>query len=151
MSDTLVGPLFPQFTMDLSSSSLESFLQAGGLDLVTDAEARIALLSWATEIEDARDDEVFLRTFPAAQLGSYLRQNFDVAKAELLGGPWLRATSTNAMEALAQEVGHTTLRADPVLLNLLAARESHERDMVRTLIPLREGADDLIAALEQAR
>jgi len=150
VSDTLVGPLFPQFTMDLSTSALESFIEAGGLDLLAEADLRDALLAWPTEIDDARDDEIFLRTYPAAQLASYLRENFDVGAAELRGGPWLRATSTG-QPVTDLEIGVTMLRADQSLFNLLASRESHELAMLQTLLPLRESADDLIMSLEQAR
>ena len=90
VSDTLVGPLFPQATADVTTGSLDVFIAAGGLALIEDPGIRRDLLDWPTRIEDLLDDEVYLRNFAAADLASHLRANYAVANAELQSTPLLR-------------------------------------------------------------
>lgn len=78
--------------------------------------------------------------------------NFEVSGAELSGMRWLLASSPGSEVSLdSLALGHVNLRAEGPLSNLLAARQSHELAMVRTLTPLRESSENLVAALEGAR
>ena len=146
--DTLVGPLLPQFTADVGTGSLDAFVTAGGLELIDDAEVRGQLREWPTRIEDLRDDETYLRNFPAAELAAYLRANADIANAELYSIPWLMEKNGLGPPVDPGLLGTSRLRRDRRLLNLLAARESHERGMRFALVVILEQAVRLAAALE---
>ncbi len=148
VSDTLVGPLFPQVTADVTTGSLDAFIAAGGLELIEDADIRRHLLDWPTRIEDLLDDEIYLRNFAAAHLASYLRAHAAVANAELLNIPWLLGRFGKGPRVDPDRLGTVTLRRDQRLLNLLAARESGERGMRYGLVEMLDQADRIIAALE---
>lgn len=148
VSDTLVGPLFPQVTADLTTESLEAFIAAGGLELIDDGELRRQLLGWPTRIEDLLDDEIYLRNFAAADLASYLRANFSVANAELHSTPWVLGRFGAAPRPDADLFGTVTLRHDQRLMNLLAAREVGERGIRRGLVGMLEESARMVAALE---
>lgn len=150
VSDTLVGPLLPQVTADVTAGALETFLAAGGLELVRDQGVRRQLLEWPARIEDLQDDETYLRNYAAADLAAYLRANAAVANAELYAGPWLMSRFAGGPEVDSDALGSVALRRDQELINLLAARESGERMIVNSLRRLIEEAGEIVAALEAA-
>jgi hypothetical protein len=149
--DTLIGGLLPQVTMDVSTAALTGFLESGGLVLVPGIDVRRSLRGWPTEIEDALDDAIYLRDFPAADLARYLRANFDVARAESVGRRWLLSRAGLAEAPTREEYGFVVLRDDLPLKNYLTARENHELSMVRTLIPLHLESSEVLAALARLR
>lgn len=151
VSDTLVGPLLPQVTADVTTGSLEAFITAGGLETMSDMEVRRELLDWPTLIQDALDDEIYLRNFAAADLASHLRAHADIASAERNSVPWLRSRLGPGPELDPGLLGMVTLRRDRQLRNLLAARESGERAMQSSLERMRDQADRIITALEGVR
>lgn len=148
VSDTLIGPLLPQVTADVTTGSLDAFIAAGGLELVEDVEIRRHLLDWPTRIEDLLDDETYLRNFAAAHLASYLRANSAVANAELLSIPWLFARFGVGPPLDPELLGMVRLRREQQLVNLLAARESGERGMRYGLVEMLDQAALILNALE---
>lgn len=148
VSDTLVGPLLPQVTADVTTGSLEAFIAAGGLELLEDVEVRRALLDWPTWIQDLLDDETYLRDFAAADLASYLRAYAAVANAELQSIPWLWGRFGKGPQVDPDLLGTVALRHEQQLMNLLAARESGERGMRYGLVELLDQADRIVTALE---
>ncbi|UCC24951.1 MAG: hypothetical protein JSU98_14635 [Gemmatimonadales bacterium] len=148
VSDTLIGPLLPQVTADVTTGSLDSFIAAGGLELVDDADIRRHLLEWPTRIQDLQDDEIYLRNFAAAELASYLRVHSDVANAERLSTPLLRARFGAGPPVDSSLLGTVTLRREQHLMNLLAARESGERTIRPGLVEMVDQAARIVAALE---
>lgn len=148
VSDTLVGPLLPQVTADVTTGSLDAFIAAGGLDLIEDADIRRHVLDWPTRIQDLLDDEIYLRNFAAADLASYLRANFAIANAELRSIPWLMGRFGVGPRVDPALLGTVTLRREQQLINLLAARESGERGMLNGLVEVLDQADRIVAALE---
>lgn len=151
VSDTLVGPLLPQVTADVTTGSLDAFISAGGLALIDDVESRRHLLDWPTRIQDLLDDEIYLRNFAAADLASYLRANAAVANAELQSVPWLMARFAGGPQADPDAYGTGTLRREQHLMNLLAARESGERGIRSGLVEMLGQTDLIVAALEDAK
>jgi hypothetical protein len=151
VSDTLIGPLFPQATADVTTGSLDVFIAAGGLALIEDPGIRRDLLDWPTRIEDLLDDEVYLRNFAAADLASYLRANYAVANAELRSTPLLRNKLGGGPPVPPDLLGSVTLRREQQLMNLLAARESGERAMRSGLVEMLDQAARIVAALEDPR
>lgn len=149
VSDTLVGPLLPQVTADVTTGSLDAFKAAGGLALIEDVEIRSHLLAWRTRIEDLQDDEIYLRNFAAADLASYLRANADVANAELRSIPWLMSRFGGGPPIDPDLPGTVTLRREQRLMNLLAARESGERGILPGLAEMIDQAARIVSALEQ--
>jgi hypothetical protein len=148
VSDTLVGPLLPQVTADVTTGSLEAFIAAGGLELVEDAEIRSHLRDWRTRVEDLQDDETYLRNFAAAHLASYLRANAAVANAERQSIPMLMARFGEGPRLESDVLGTVTLRREQQLMNLLAARESGERGMRLGLVEMLDQVARIVAALE---
>ncbi len=150
VSDTLVGPLFPQVTADVTTGSLDAFIAAGGLELIEDADVRRQLLDWPARIQDLLDDEIYLRNLAAADLASHLRANYAVANAELRSIPWLRGRFAAGPPVDPDLLGTVALRREQQLINLLAARASGERSIVRGLAEMLDDADGIVAALEDA-
>ncbi len=148
VSDTLVGPLLPQVTADVTTGSLDAFMAAGGLELIEDEDIRRHLLDWPTRIEDLLDDETYLRNFAAADLARYLRANAAVANAERWSIPRLMAKFGKGPQLDPDLLGTVTLRREQQLMNLLAARESGERGMRYGLVEMLDQAARIIAALE---
>ena len=151
VSDTLIGPLFPQVTADVTTGSLNAFIAAGGLELIEDVEIRRQLLDWPTRIQDLLDDETYLRNFAAADLASYLRANAAVANAELRSIPLLMARFGRGPQVNPDLLGTVTLRREQQLMNLLAARESGERGMRYGLVAMLDQAARIVEALEGPR
>lgn len=147
-SDTLIGPLLPQVTADVTTGSLDAFIAAGGLQLIEDRDIRRHLLGWPTRIQDLLDDEIYLRNFAAADLASYLRANAAVANAELRSIPYLMSRFAGGPRVDPDLLGTVTLRRDQQLINLLAARESGGRGMRYGLVEMLDQAARIIAALE---
>jgi hypothetical protein len=148
VSDTLVGLLLPQVTADVTTGSLGAFIEAGGLELIDDADIRRDLLDWPTRIDDLRDDEIYLRNFAATDLASYLRANAAVANAELRSIPFLMGRVGAGPPVDPASLGTLTLRREQQLMNLLAARESQERAVHASLVELMDQATQIIAELE---
>ena len=148
VSDTMIGPLFPQVTADVTTGSLDAFIAAGGLELIEDAEARRDLLGWATRIEDLLDDETYLRNFAAADLASHLRANYAVANAERQSTPILLSKLAGGPPVPPDQLSMVTLRREQQLMNLLAARESGERGMRSGLVDMLDQAARIVVALE---
>jgi hypothetical protein len=148
VSDTLIGPLLPQVTADVTTGSLDAFIAAGGLELVEDADIRRQLLDWPTRVQDLLDDETYLRNFAAADLASYLRANAAVANAELRSIPYLMSRFAGGPQVDPDLLGTVTLRREQQLMNLLAARESGERGMRYGLAEMLDQAARIVAALE---
>ncbi len=151
VSDTLIGPLLPQVTADVTTGSLDAFVAAGGLELIEDVDIRGQLLQWPTMIEDLLDDEIYLRNFAAADLASYLRAHAEVANAELLSIPWLMGRVGKGPQVDPALLGTVKLRREQQLMNLLAARESGDRGMRYGLVDMLDQADRIIAALEDLK
>jgi hypothetical protein len=151
VSDTIVGPLLPQVTADVTTGSLDAFIAAGGLELIEDVVIRRHLLDWPTRIQDLLDDETYLRNFAAADLASYLRANSAVANAELQSIPWLMGRFGRGPQMAADLFGPITLRREQQLMNLLAARESGERGMRYGLVEMLDQTALIIAALEDLK
>jgi hypothetical protein len=151
VSDTLVGPLLPQITADVTTGSLDAFIAAGGLELMEDADIRRHLLDWPTRIQDLQDDEIYLRNFAAADLASYLRAHSAVANAELRSIPWLMSRFGGGPRVDPDLFGTVTLRREQQLLNLLAARESGERGIRNGLVEMLDQAARIVAALESLK
>ena len=151
VSDTLVGPLLPQVTADVTTGSLDAFVAAGGLELIEAGDVRRRLLQWPTMIEDLLDDEIYLRNFAAADLASYLRVHAAVANAERWSIPWLMGRVGKGPEVAPDRLGTVTLRREQQLMNLLAARESGDRGMRYGLVDMLDQADRIIAALEDLK
>jgi len=151
VSDTLVGPLFPQVTADVTTGSLDAFVAEGGLELIEDVDIRIHLLDWPTRIADLLDDEIYLRDFASADLASYLRANSAVANAELWSIPIVMGTFGAGPPVDPDLLGTVTLRREQQLMNLLAARESGERGLRSSLVEMLGQADRIVAALEDLR
>lgn len=151
VSDTLVGPLLPQVTADVSTGSLDAFLAAGGLELIEDVDLRRDLLEWPTRIQDLLDDEIYLRNFAAADLASYLRSNAATANAERLSIPLLLGRVGRSPPVDPDLFGTIALRREQRLLNLLAARESGERGMRHGLVEMLDQAKRMVEALEDLR
>jgi hypothetical protein len=151
VSDSLIGPLFPQVTADVTTGSLDALIAAGGLELIEDVEVRRQLLEWPTRIEDLLDDEVYLRNFAAADLASYLRANFDVANAELRSVPLLIGMFGIGPPVEPSLLGTVTLRREQQLVNLLAARESGERGMRYGLVDMIDQAARILAAIDDSK
>ena len=150
-SDSVIGPLFPQATADVTTGALDAFIAAGGLELIEDSEIRRQLLDWPARIEDVLDDEIYLRNFAAADLASHLRANYAVANAELLSTPLLLHRLAGAPPVSPDRLGTVTLRREQQLMNLLAARESSERAMRTGLVNLMDEAARIIDVLEASR
>lgn len=148
VSDTLVGPLLPQVTADVTTGSLDAFIAAGGLELIEDVDIRRHLLDWPTRIQDLLDDETYLRNFAAAELASFLRANSAVANAELQSIPWLMGRFGKGPQLAPDLIGTVTLRREQQLMNLLAARESGERGIRYGLVEMLDQAALIVAALE---
>ena len=148
VADTLVGPLFPQVTADVTTGSLDTFIADGGLELIEDVDIRRHLLGWPTRIQDLLDDETYLRNFAAAELASYLRANYAVANAELQSIPWLMGRFGKGPQLDPDLIGTVALRREQQLMNHLAARESGERGMRYGLVEMLEQAALIVAALE---
>lgn len=146
--DTLIASLLPQATADVTTGSIEAFIEAGGLELIDDRAIREAMLGWTTRIEDLQDDEIYLRNFDAADLARHLRMNYDIANAERWSIQWLRARFGAASPVDPDELGSVALRHEPQLLNLLAAREAEERGLRRGLLLMIDEAEAITAALE---
>ena len=151
VSDTLVGPLLPQVTADVTTGSLEAFIAAGGLELIEDAETRRLLLDWPTRVEDLLDDQIYLRNFAAADLAAYLRSNFAVANAELRSFPWLAGKFGAGPRLDPELLGTVTLRRDRQLMNLLAAREAGERALRSTIVGMLGQVSRIESALEDVQ
>jgi hypothetical protein len=151
VSDTLVGPLLPQVTADVTTGSLDAFITAGGLELIEDVDIRRHLLDWPTRIQDLLDDETYLRNFAAADLASYLRANYAVANAELRSIPLLMGRFGRGPPVDPDLLGTVTLRREQQLMNLLAARESGERGMRYGLVEMLDQAARIVAALEELK
>ena len=151
VSDTLVGPLLPQVTADVTTGSLDAFIAAGGLELIEDVDIRFHLLDWPTQIQDLLDDETYLRNFAAADLASYLRANSAVANAELLSIPWLMGRLGGGPQLDPDLFGTVRLRREQQLMNLLAARESGERGVRYGLLKMLEQAALIVAAMEDLK
>ena len=129
LSDTLVGPLLPQVTADVTTGSLDAFIAAGGLELIDDMDIRRHLLDWPTQLQDLLDDEIYLRTFVAADLASYLRANSAIANAELQSVPWLMGrfgVGPRVDPALLGTVRHSTLRHPARAIRWGGRVRSHE-------------------------
>ncbi len=146
--DEEIGPLLPQVTADVTTSALDAFVAEGGLKLIDDLDARAALLAWPARMEDLLDDEIYLRNFAAAALVSWLRNNADIANAELLSTSILLGHFGVGPPPDPSLLGTSTLPRDTVLLNLLAARESGEQAIQSNLEQLLKLADQHIAALD---
>jgi len=151
VSDTLVGGLLPQTGMDVSTAALTAFLESGGLVLVPGSDVRRSLREWSTEIAEALEEATFLRDSPAADLAAHLRANYDVSRAEQNGRRWLLGRAGLAEPPSPDEYGTVVLQDEPRLKNYLAARESYELAMVRTLIPLHLESSEVLAALARLR
>ena len=151
VSDTLVGPLLPQATADVSTGSIDTFVAAGGLELIEDEETRGYFLEWSAQIEDLQDDEIYLRNFAGAALNQHLRANYAVANAELWAIPVLLARFHVGTPVVPDVLGTVTLRHEQQLLNYLAARESGERGLRAGLLTIIEQADLMVEALEGVR
>lgn len=151
VSDSLVGPLLPQVTADVTTGSLNAFIAAGGLELIEDPDIRLDLLGWPTRIEDLKDDEIYLRNFAAADLIAHFRTNYAVANAELLSIPLLTSRFGGAPQVPPNRLGTIALRREQKLLNLLAARESGERAIRTGLVEMLDQAARITAALEDSR
>jgi hypothetical protein len=151
VSDTLVGPLLPQVTADVTTGSLDAFIAAGGLELIEDPDIRRRLVDWPTRIQDLLDDEIYLRNFAAADLASYLRINAAVANAELQSIPMLRAKFGAGPLVDPELLGTVTLRREQQLLNLLAAREAGAGGIRVGLVEMLDQAARIVAALEDLR
>jgi hypothetical protein len=151
VSDTLVGPLFPQATADVTTGSLDAFVAAGGLELIENPDIRQHLLAWPARIQDLQDDEIYLRNFAAAELASHLRAHFDVANAELRSTPLVLARFGVGPPVDPALLGTVTLRRERQIMNLLAARESGERGMRSGLVDMLDQAARIVAALENAK
>jgi hypothetical protein len=151
VSDTLVGPLLPQVTADVTTGSLDAFVAAGGLELIEDVDIRRHLLEWPTQIQDLLDDETYLRNFIAADLASYLRANSTVANAELQSIPWLMGRFGAGPQVDPDLLGTVTLRREQQLMNLLAARESGERGIRYGLVAMLDQTALIVAALEDSK
>lgn len=149
--DTLVGPLFPQATADVTTGSLDVFVALGALERIEDPAIRRALLGWPARIEDLLDDQMYLRNFAAQDLASYLRANAAVGNAELLATPFLRNRLGGDPPPEVDLSGTVSLRREQQLMNLLAAREAGERAMRSGLVEMLDQADRIVAALEVAR
>ena len=147
VSDTLVGPLLPQVTADVTTGSLDAFVAAGGLELIEDVDIRGHLLDWPAQVQDLLDDEIYLRNYAAADLASYLRANSAVANAELQSIPWLMGRFGSAPQVDPDLFGTVTLRREQQLMNLLAARESGERGIRYGLVEMLDQAALIVAAL----
>ena len=146
--DEEIGPLLPQVTADVTTRALQAFIAAGGLKLIDDLDARAELLAWAARMEDLLDDEIYLRNFAAAELVSWLRNNADIANAELLSTPILLGHFGVGPPPDPSLLDTSTLTRDTVLINLLAARESGERAIQSNLEQLLALADRHIATLD---
>ena len=151
VADETVGPLMLQVTADVTTSSLDAFIAAGGLELVDDRGLRAELRAWPAYIEDLLDDEIYLRNFAAADLGRWLREHVDTANAELQGSNVVMHRLGGAPPPAPELLGTLTLRRDRELMNLLAARESGERMIRANLERLVEQAERNIAALGASR
>jgi hypothetical protein len=151
VSDSLVGPLLPQITADVTTGSLDVFIAAGGLELIEDLDVRRHLLNWPTRIQDLQDDEIYLRNYAAADLASYLRANSAVANAELHSIPWLMGRFGGGPQVDPDRFGTVTLRREQQLMNLLAARESGERALQSGLVEMLDQAAAVVTALEDLR
>ena len=151
VSDTLLGPLLPQVTADVTTGSLDAFLAAGGLELIDDAEVQSYLLGWSAQVEDLLDDEIYLRNFVAADLARHLRATSDVARAERLSIPLVRGMFGADPPVAAELLGTVTLRREQELINLLAARETGERGMRSELEDMLERVDRIVGALNELR
>lgn len=148
VSDSLIGPLLPQATTDVTTGSLEAFIAAGGLELIENPEVRGHLLAWPTRVLDLQDDEIYLRNFAAADLSAYLRANAAIANAERQAAPLLLSRFGVGPEVDPDLLGTVVLRREQHLMNLLAAREAGERGMRRGLVEMLEQATSIVSALE---
>lgn len=147
VADTLVGPLLPQITADVTTRSLDAFITAGGLQLIQDVAVRQRLLDWPTQIQDLQDDETYLRDHAAADLASYLRAHFPIANAELMSIPWLMARFGQGRQVEPDLLGTVTLRREQQFMNLLAARASGERALQSGLVDMFEQTALFLTAL----
>jgi hypothetical protein len=150
VADTTIAALMVQFTVDVGTPSLESFLESGGSGLISDPEDRAMLRSWPTSIEDKIDDQVFLRDNYTVSLADFLRQNFDLGESEVTSHTYRASLHFNAPEMREHlRFEQIQLRSETELLNLLNARVAMEKFMTLTLEEVLDINRELITIVEE--
>lgn len=145
VSDTLVGPLFPQFTADVSTAVLQSFLDAGGLELIDDADLRARVRQWPVQLEDLADDERHLRAFVDTEMGPFLRRNFEVARAITIAPQFMSRRAQLGLAERDSVFGSVPLANSFELVNLVTARALMENGVAGTV---REALEEAAAIAE---
>ena len=117
--DTLLVGLFSDYVSDHPTAMAEAFISSGYLDAVQNDVLRRSLLSWIALLQDHRDDETRASEFGSLELGPYLREEFDVVRAQAVQRAWARGqlASSPGGGQLA-----TSIRADTRLRNLVGRR-----------------------------
>lgn len=118
VADTVVASLFSTVVTELPTAQVDALL-AGEFPAMNANPLRGELMALKAMIEDYRDDEIVARDYVLNELGPYMRQNFDVAAAQVAWYDWLVAGGAPE--------GSTEIEATPHLRNLLAWKERDTR------------------------
>ena len=118
VDDTVVASLFSTVVTELPTAQVDALL-AGEFPAMNSNPLRGELMAFKAMIDDYRDDEIVARDYVLSELGPYMRQNFDVAAAQLAWYDWLVAGGAPN--------GSTEVESTKHLRNLLAWKERDTR------------------------
>lgn len=126
--DTLVGPLFSHFTMDVVTATTRAFLDAGGGAMLDDGEEGAALAAWPAKMRDAIDDQAQLRLMVQDGYHAYMVSTFSLGNAIPAGsdmiGRGLQAALGLDVRDFRSPPSSVVLRPTPELLNHLVWRKT---------------------------
>lgn len=132
--DTTLADLMVQYTVDIGSPSMESFLDAGGSRLIDDPEEVRLARSWPIQLEDTMDDQVFLRESYTVPLARYLRSRYSLGRSETTNHEYRAALFFNDPGMMANlEFEDVLITPEMELVNLLNARVAKEKHAMVTL------------------
>lgn len=132
--DTILADLMVQYTVDIGSPSMQSFLRNGGSRLIDDQEGIRLARSWPIQLEDTMDDQVYLRENFTVPLARYLRSTYPLGRSEIVNLDYRAALFFNDPEMKADlEFDEVRLTPDMTILNLLSARVAMEKHATVTL------------------
>jgi hypothetical protein len=118
VDDTVVASLLSTVVTELPTAQVDALL-AGGYPAMNAGPLRAELIALKAMIEDYRDDETVARDYILGEVAPYMRENFDVAAAQLAWYDWLVAGGA--------PTGRTEIESTRHLRNLVAWKQRDTR------------------------
>jgi hypothetical protein len=146
--DTLLAGLFGVYISDHPTAMAEAFIAAGYLDEVQDDVLRRALPSWLAQVDDQRADETRASDFYSFELGPYLREEFDVVRAQVLFSGFFM-DGVGLASSSGGTASFTSVRADMRLRNLVGQRLLWLELLVQQKEDLLSELEDLTLSLSE--